>query len=32
MEEVLNPGLDTDHPERVPVKVDVDVVDSWGEG
>src|SRR5215204_3295496 len=25
MEEVLNSGLDTDHPERVPVKVDVEV-------
>ena len=32
MEEVLNPGLGTDHPERVPVKVEVEVVDSWGEG
>jgi hypothetical protein len=32
MDEVLNSGLDTDHPERVPVKVDVEVVDSWGEG
>ena len=32
MEEVLNPGLGADHPERVPVKVDVEVVDSWGEG
>jgi DNA polymerase I len=32
MEEVLNSGLGTDHPERVPVKVDVEVVDSWGEG
>jgi DNA polymerase-1 len=32
MEEVLNSGLDTDHPERVPVKVKVEVVDRWGEG
>jgi len=32
MEEVLNSGLDTDHPERVPVKVDVEVLNSWGEG
>jgi DNA polymerase-1 len=32
MEEVLNSGLGTDHPERVPVKVEVEVVDSWGEG
>ena len=32
MEEVLNSGLGTDHPERAPVKVDVEVVDRWGEG
>ena len=32
MEEVLNSGLDTDRLERVPVKVEVEVVDSWGEG
>ena len=32
MEEVLNSGLGTDHPERVPVKVEAEVVDSWGEG
>jgi DNA polymerase-1 len=32
MDEVLNSGLGTDHPERVPVKVDVEVVDIWGEG
>jgi DNA polymerase I-like protein with 3'-5' exonuclease and polymerase domains len=32
MNEVLNSGLDADHPERVPVEVDVEVVDSWGEG
>jgi DNA polymerase-1 len=32
MEEVLNSGLDTAHPERVPVKVDVEVVDRWSEG
>ena len=31
-DEVLNSGLGTDHPERVPVKVEVEVVDSWGEG
>jgi hypothetical protein len=30
MDEVLNPGLDTDHPARVPVEVDVEVVESWG--
>jgi DNA polymerase I len=32
MEEVLNSGLDTDNLERVPVKVEAEVVDSWGEG
>jgi len=32
MNEVLNSGLDADHPERVPVEVDVKVVDSWSEG
>jgi DNA polymerase-1 len=32
MEEVLNSGLGTDHPERVPVKVKVKVVNRWGEG
>ncbi len=30
MDKVLNPGLDADHPERVPVEVDVEVVESWG--
>ncbi len=30
MDEVLNPGLDADHPDRVPVEVDVEVVESWG--
>src|SRR5918993_5364856 len=32
MDEVLNPGLGADHSERVPVKVEVEVVDRWGEG
>jgi DNA polymerase-1 len=32
MDEILNPGLDADHPERVPVEVEVEVVESWGEG
>jgi DNA polymerase I len=32
MGEILNSGLGSDHPERVPVKVDVEVVDSWSEG
>src|SRR5215212_6969056 len=31
MEEILNSGPDTDHPERAPVKVEVEVVDSLGE-
>jgi hypothetical protein len=32
MDEVLNSGLNTDNLERVPVKVEVEVVGSWGEG
>jgi hypothetical protein len=32
MNEVLNSRLDADHPDWVPVKVDVEVVASWGEG
>jgi DNA polymerase I-like protein with 3'-5' exonuclease and polymerase domains len=31
-DKVVNPGLDTDNLERVPVKVEAEVVDSWGEG
>ncbi len=30
IDEVLNPGLDAAHPDRVPVEVDVEVVESWG--
>ena len=30
MDEVLNPSLDANHPERVPVKVDVEIAESWG--
>jgi DNA polymerase I-like protein with 3'-5' exonuclease and polymerase domains len=30
MNEVLNSGLVADNPDWVPVKVDVEVVDSWG--
>jgi DNA polymerase-1 len=30
MDEVLNPGVDADHADRVPVEVDVEVVESWG--
>jgi hypothetical protein len=32
MNEVVNPGLAADPSERVPVEVDVEVVESWGEG
>ena len=31
MDEIFNPGLDADHPTRVPVEVDVEVVESWGQ-
>ncbi len=30
MDEVLNPSVDADHPDRVPVEVEVEVVESWG--
>jgi DNA polymerase I len=30
MDEVLNPSLDANHPERVPVKVDGEIAESWG--
>lgn len=30
MDEVVNCGLDANHPERVPVKVDVEILESWG--
>jgi len=29
MDEVLNSSIDANHPERVPVKVDVEIVRSW---
>jgi len=29
MDEVLNPGLDANHPDRVPVEVDVEILESW---
>ena len=29
MNEVLNSSIDANHPERVPVKVDVEIVRSW---
>jgi DNA polymerase I-like protein with 3'-5' exonuclease and polymerase domains len=31
MDEVLNPVLDADRPERVPILVDVEILQSWGE-
>ncbi len=31
MDEVMNPGLDADHPDRVPVEVAIEVVESWGK-
>ena len=31
MDEILNPGLDNFHPNRVLVEVDVEIVESWGE-
>jgi DNA polymerase I-like protein with 3'-5' exonuclease and polymerase domains len=31
MVEIINPGLDDFHPNRVPVEVDVKVVSSWAE-
>jgi len=30
MDKVVNPGLTVDHPERVPVEVDVEPLGSWG--
>ena len=31
MDEIVNSGLDDFHPDRVPVEVDVEIVESWGE-
>ncbi len=31
MDGVLNPGLAADHPARILVEVDVEVVESWGQ-
>jgi DNA polymerase-1 len=30
MYEIVNSGLDTDHPDRVPIEVDVNILKSWG--
>jgi hypothetical protein len=32
MNEVVNPGLDADHCDRVPVEVEAEILESWGEG
>jgi len=32
MDEVLNPSVEADYPDRVPVEADVKVVESWGGG
>jgi DNA polymerase I len=31
MEEVLNPGLDADHCDRIPVEVEAEIFESWGD-
>jgi DNA polymerase I-like protein with 3'-5' exonuclease and polymerase domains len=30
MGEVVNPGLYAEHPDRVPIEVDVKILKSWG--
>lgn len=30
MHEIVDSGLDTDHPDRVPIEVDVNILKSWG--
>jgi DNA polymerase I len=30
MDEIVNPGLDDFYPDRVPVEVDVEVLEGWG--
>ena len=30
MDEIVNPGLDDFHPDRVPVEVDVEALEGWG--
>ena len=30
MDEVVNSGLDTEHPDLVPIEVDVEILKSWG--
>jgi DNA polymerase I-like protein with 3'-5' exonuclease and polymerase domains len=30
MHEIVNSGLDTNHPDRVPIEVDVNILKSWG--
>jgi DNA polymerase I-like protein with 3'-5' exonuclease and polymerase domains len=31
MDEVVNPGLGAEHPDWVPVEVDVKIAESWGD-
>jgi len=31
MNEVVNPGLDNDHPDWVPIEVEAEIVESWGD-
>ena len=30
MDEIVNPGLDDFHPDRVPVEIDVEALEGWG--
>jgi DNA polymerase I-like protein with 3'-5' exonuclease and polymerase domains len=30
MDEVINPGLTADYPDRVPVEVEAEIVGGWG--
>jgi DNA polymerase-1 len=31
MDEVVNPGSSVEHPDRVPIKVDAQILESWGD-
>jgi hypothetical protein len=31
MNEVLNPGLGDDYPDWVPVEVEAEILESWGD-
>ena len=30
--EILNPGLQANHPDRVLAEVDIEIVGNWGDG